>query len=70
MRIHRIGLDQDLAAGDEEEQQHEEDPSGPRRDAHASSETGDDAAQDAAFGGSGQTLPGETLAVCRSTAFG
>src|SRR5664280_1267027 len=54
-------VDQDLAAGDDQEQQHEEDSRGPRCDAEAPAESGAYAAQDPPLPRSDQTLPGEAL---------
>src|SRR5665647_735941 len=54
-------VDQDLAAGDDHEQQREEDSRGPRFDAEASAESGTHAAQDPPLPRSDQTLLGEAL---------
>jgi hypothetical protein len=54
-------VDQDLAAGDKHEQQHEEDSRGPRFNAEASAETGAHAAQYPPLARSDQTLLGEAV---------
>jgi hypothetical protein len=54
-------VDQDLAARDKHEQQHEEDSRGPRFDAEASAEAGAHAAQYPPLTRSDQTLLGEAV---------
>src|SRR5262245_57400943 len=54
-------VDQDLAAGDQHEQQHEEDSRGPRFDAEASAEASTHAAEYPPLTRSDQTLLGEAL---------
>src|SRR6185312_15544754 len=53
-------VDQDLAARDDEQDQHEQQPGGPGVDAEAAAEAGDDAAQHTTVSRSHQALVGET----------
>src|SRR5690349_7383217 len=55
-------VDQDLAAGDDQEQQEEEEPGSPGAEAETAAEAGEDTAQDPPFLGPDESVPGEALA--------